>query len=251
MGGNVWEWVEDGPFSSSQKYLMGGSYLSGLSDLQSDHSASTQSAPFNSSSSDFGMRIATLNNPKNLSCFLSIGNPANASSIRGFGKVDYSFYIQQYEVTNSQYVEFLNSVDHLGNLGLYNALMSTDNINGGINRSFNTDLNKYIYSTKPNMNLKPVTFITYLSAIRYVNWISSENNITETGVYTITNNIVSSRLSTALYFLPNQNEWFKAAYYNPNLSTYSVYATSSNDQPQVAHIDDIGNGPLSTEAGNC
>ena len=251
QNGNVWEWVEDGPFSNSQKYLMGGSYLSGLSDLQSNHSASTQSAPFNSSSSDFGMRIATLNNPKNLSCFLSIGNPSNASSIRGFGKVDYSFYIQQYEVTNSQYVEFLNSVDPLGNLGLYNALMSTDNINGGINRSFNTDLNKYIYSTKSNMGLKPVTFITYLNAIRYVNWISSENNITETGVYTITNNIVSSRLSTADYFLPNQNEWFKAAYYNPDLSAYSVYATSSNDQPQVAHIDNIGNGPLSTEAGNC
>ena len=254
QNGNVWEWVEDGPFSSSQKYLMGGSYLSGPSDLQSSHSASAQSAPFNSSSSDFGMRIATLNNPKNLSCFLSIGHPANASSIRGFGKVDYSFYIQQYEVTNSQYVEFLNSVDPLGNLGLYNALMSTDNINGGINRIFNADLNKYIYSTKSNMGLKPVTFITYLNAIRYVNWISSsEINITETetGAYTITNNIVSPRSSTAPYFLPNQNEWFKAAYYNPNLSTYSVYATSSNDQPRVAHIDDMGNGPLSTEAGNC
>ena len=252
QNGNVWEWVEDGPFSSSQKYLMGGSYLSGLSDLQSDHSTSTQSAPFNSSSSDFGMRIATLNNPKNLSCFLAIGNPANVSSIRGFGKVDYSFYIQQYEVTNSQYILFLNSVDHLGNLGLYNALMTTDNINGGINRSFNTDLNKYIYSTKPNMDLKPVTFITYLNAIRYVNWISSSgSDTTETGAYTITNNIVSPRSSTAPYFLPNQNEWFKAAYYNPDLSAYSVYATSSNDQPQVAHIDNIGNGPLSTEAGNC
>ena len=252
QNGNVWEWVEDGPFSSSQKYLMGGSYLSGLSDLQSNHSASTQSAPFNSSSSDFGMRIATLNNPKNLSCFLAIGNPSNASSIRGFGKVDYSFYIQQYEVTNSQYVDFLNSVDPLDTLGLYNILMSADNINGGINRSFNTDLNKYIYSTKSNMGLKPVTFITYLNAIRYVNWISSsEINITETGAYTIANNIVSPRSSTAPYFLPNQNEWFKAAYYNPNLSTYSVYATSSNDQPRVAHIDDIGNGPLSTEAGNC
>ena len=104
------------------------------------------------------------------------------------------------------------------------------------------------------MGLKPVTFITYLNAIRYVNWISSsEINITETetGAYTITNNIVSPRSSTAPYFLPNQNEWFKAAYYNPDLSAYSVYATSSNDQPQVAHIDDMGNGPLSTEAGNC
>ena len=33
------------------------------------------------------------------------------------------------------------------------------------------------------------------------------------------------------YFIPSENEWYKAAYYNPSSGTYSTYATRSNIAP--------------------
>ena len=35
----------------------------------------------------------------------------------------------------------------------------------------------------------------------------------------------------ATYFLPTQNEWYKAAYYNPSAATYWTYPTQSNTAP--------------------
>ena len=40
-----------------------------------------------------------------------------------------------------------------------------------------------------------------------------------------------TRNPTARVFLPSENEWHKAAYYNPLTQTYFRYATSSNDMP--------------------
>jgi hypothetical protein len=38
-----------------------------------------------------------------------IGNPGNASDNTGFGAVGYAYHIGTYEVTNTQYAEFLNA----------------------------------------------------------------------------------------------------------------------------------------------
>ncbi len=39
------------------------------------------------------------------------------------------------------------------------------------------------------------------------------------------------RNTRALYFLPNENEWYKAAYYNPAGSNYFLYPTGSDSPP--------------------
>ena len=35
----------------------------------------------------------------------------------------------------------------------------------------------------------------------------------------------------ATYFIPSENEWYKAAYYNPTKGTYWAYPTQSNAAP--------------------
>ena len=52
--------------------------------------------------------------------FVTVGNPgnapdpANSGAVPGIGSINATFGLGTYEVTNSQYVEFLNSVDLTG-----------------------------------------------------------------------------------------------------------------------------------------
>ena len=40
-----------------------------------------------------------------------------------------------------------------------------------------------------------------------------------------------SRNTGATCFIPSENEWYKAAYFNPSNSTYWAYPTESNSTP--------------------
>ena len=40
-----------------------------------------------------------------------------------------------------------------------------------------------------------------------------------------------NRNAGATYFIPSENEWYKAAYFNPSNSTYWTYPTQSNSTP--------------------
>src|SRR5262245_2655677 len=62
-----------------------------------------------------------------------IGSPGNAADTTGFGAVAYGYQIGTYEVTNGQYVEFLNAKAASDPLGLYNTNMGSGP--GGITRS--------------------------------------------------------------------------------------------------------------------
>ena len=42
-------------------------------------------------------------------------------------------------------------------------------------------------------------------------------------------------------WIPSEDEWYKAAYYNGGTSTYSLYPTQSNTAPTVAAADASGN----------
>ena len=50
-----------------------------------------------------------------------------------------------------------------------------------------------------------------------------------------------TRNAGATYFIPSENEWYKAAYFNPSNSTYWTYPTQSNidaEQRAVGHRDE-------------
>jgi hypothetical protein len=58
-----------------------------------------------------GLRISTINNPNNYNNFIIIGDSGNLPDIsNGYGGVNYNYSIGKYEITNSNFIDFLNSV---------------------------------------------------------------------------------------------------------------------------------------------
>ncbi len=46
-----------------------------------------------------------------------------------------------------------------------------------------------------------------------------------------------TRNADATIFIPSEDEWYKAAYYDPTTSSYFQYPTSSNTAPSNAYVD--------------
>lgn len=176
-----------------------------------------------------------------------VGNSGNAADTTvmndgttGYGAVHYAYNIGTYDVTASQYVEFLNAKDSSGanTLGLYNTNMSQPAIAGISFNASNANGTKYgVISERGN---HPANYITWYNAIRFANWLNNGqgNGDTETGAYTLlggtptpSNGNSITRNAGATIFLPNENEWHKAAYYNPGTSSYFKYPTSSDTTP--------------------
>jgi formylglycine-generating enzyme required for sulfatase activity len=159
----------------------------------------------------------------------------NCSGDASCGSVGYAYYISKYEVTNAQYAEFLNAKAASDPLGLYNPVMGSDANNGGIVQSGSNG--SYTYSVKAGFASKPVTMVSFHDSLRFTNWLSNGQGSgdTETGAYTITaggiatNSITRNALATT--FLPSENEWYKAAFFDPATSSYFTYPTGSNTQP--------------------
>ncbi len=180
-----------------------------------------------------------------------VGNPGNtADPATGwlatgslYGAVGYAYNIGTYDVTNSQYVEFLNTKDATGTspLQLYNSGMSNATY-GGINyNAGNANGNKY--SVMSGDGNHPVNYVTWYDTLRFANWLNNGqgNGNTESGAYTLlggtptpSNGDSITRNAGATVFLPSENEWHKAAYYNPATSSYFTYPTSSNTPPTAS-----------------
>ncbi len=154
------------------------------------------------------------------------------------GSVNHAYLISKYDVTNSQYVAFLNAKDPTGAnaLSLYSSQMATDTANGGIGFAANQP-NGSKYSVILGHGDYPVISVSWFDAIRFANWLNNGqgNGDTETGAYTIAGGGLHGenikRSPTAKVFLPSEDEWYKAAYYNAASNSYYHYATSSNDVP--------------------
>ena len=179
-----------------------------------------------------------------------VGNP-NANDTTGYGGVSYAYNIGKYEVTNAQYTEFLNGVDPNGTnlLSLYISQMGFGF--GGIGFSpGNPSGSKYaVLSGRGNM---PVNFVSFWDACRFANWLGNGQGSadTENGAYTLTtdgmNNNTVTRNANWTWAVASENEWYKAAYYDPNKAGgagYWLYPTGSNNAPTAE-------GPPGTDATN-
>jgi formylglycine-generating enzyme required for sulfatase activity len=196
--------------------------------------------------------------------WVPIGNPGNAPDAAencgapGCGSVPYAYDIAKYEVTNAQYVEFLNAVAADDPNSLYDPAMASD-ARGGITRSGSPG--SYAYAVEAGHASKPVVFVSFWDALRFANWLDNGQPIgaqgpatTENGSYTITpqgsaaNTIV--RNPGLGVVLPDENEWYKAAYGSP-AGTWFDYPTGSNAAPSSdappggassANFYDLGGG---------
>lgn len=185
--------------------------------------------------------------------FVTVGDPGNPSD-GGMGSVSYEFQMGQCEITNDQYAEFLNAVaaeDNWTLVGsnvepLFAPGMQSD-ARGGIRR--HGEQGAYTYSVKPLMGNKPVIYVSFLSACRYCNWLHNGKPrprcrrimeaTTEDGAYDLTdraqiltNSIV--RKAGANYAIPTEDEWVKAAYYDPTKSGgggYWMFGTKHDEDP--------------------
>jgi len=154
------------------------------------------------------------------------------------GSVPYAYEISQYEVTNAQYAEFLNAVAASDPLGLYHPSMDADATAGGITRS-GAD-GSYAYAAKAGFENKPVVYVTFYDALRFANWLNNGEGSadTETGSYTITAEGISlntiARNEGATVVVPSENEWYKAAYYDPAGPGYYEYPARTSTQTGCA-----------------
>lgn len=191
----------------------------------------------------FAMSMQTWASSPQLISITDINNPhdLNMGDKYGYGRVEQPYRIAEREVSNSQYVAFLNAVAASDPFELYNEQMGS-HPRGGIERHGKPG--EYTYTVKPALAEQPVVFVSLLSATRYCNWLSCEQ--TETGVYTITTDKRFDDVFTepamgdlnrldqpTLYHLPDRDQWYKAGYYDPKTQTYrritddNVHAPSS------------------------
>lgn len=175
-------------------------------------------------------------------------DPLNTGLIDTIGTVEETYLISRNEVTNAQYVEFLNAVASTDSNGLFSPNMES-NPRGGIVRTGMSG--SFAYSTKPNMEDKPVNYVSYLDAMRFVNWLqngqpsgSQSSSTTESGAYLISDGLSETRMMGADFFIPSENEWYKAAYHQPASAggdgdDYWLYPTATNSVPSVATADSV------------
>jgi formylglycine-generating enzyme required for sulfatase activity len=166
--------------------------------------------------------------------WVTVGDPNNADDTHGdgYGGVDYTYRISKHEVTNAQYAEFLNAVDPTGanSLSLYNSNMSSD-ARGGINLNGGA-ANGSKYEIKSGRDNNPVVYTSFFDAMRFVNWLENGQGSgdTESGVYTIGSGTDETRNPNATFFIPSEDEWYKAAYYDPS-GVYYDYPTGTDTEP--------------------
>ncbi len=183
-----------------------------------------------------------------------IGNPGNAPDPLNItqvapmiGRVDYVYRIATTEVTNAQYAAFLNAVDPNGvnPNAIYHNFMGQFVV-GGITLTPGAPAGDK-YRLKPSMSDKPINYVNFRSAMRFINWLHNGQGAggTESGAYTVGDGSTEVRSANARFFLPSENEWYKAAYHHPaadggDSDDYWLYPTRTNVHPIPATANAVG-----------
>jgi len=159
--------------------------------------------------------------------FVTVGNPGNRNDTTGYGGVPYSYRIGKYTISQNQ-------IDAATRSGL-------QNVTAG---AWSGD--------------KPAAYITWYEAAAYVNWLNTSQGYRPAYNLTYTNgswimalwptspdsngNVAWTyggtnlyRSANCVYFLPSENEWYKAAYYDPTKNAgsggYWQYPTRTDTLP--------------------
>jgi len=148
--------------------------------------------------------------------FVTIGNAGNAADTANggvYGDVAYTYQISATEVTIA---EFTASGAGSGNENYWND------------------------GTRTVGTAAPASYVSLYEAMKYCNYITSGDvnsgyYSTSDGGATYQANALSHDAYAAAngltYFVPTDDEWYKAAYYKPDNSGYSLYANGTDTTP--------------------
>ena len=209
--------------------------------------------------------------------------PSGESGCQTVGGVGYSYEIGEFEITVAQYVAFLNTVDPDGTnrSGLYVENMSPSRWPkyGSIRRSTGDGVGagKHYSVAYPEWADKPICFVNFPRAASFVNALTNGQLLsrtqssvggfqvftyqvrlstqTEEGMYDLRDRSRATRTRSTGFVIPSQNEWIKAAYFDPRgggTFSYWEYPTGPFQAPHASSLDangDVVNAatqPLST-----
>ena len=154
--------------------------------------------------------------------FLPINDPGNKSDeerprVGSHGAVDYIFEIARDRVSNTHYCTFLNDVAQREDPhGLYNPGMRIQRAGPEAGK------NTFHYTPHPEAGDLAVTCVSWFDAARYCNWLHGGE--TERGAYTLSESETAvPRTGEARAFLPTEDEWYKASYYDPRRKNYAAF----------------------------
>jgi formylglycine-generating enzyme required for sulfatase activity len=228
QGGNLWERV-DGAVATNG-HIRGGAFNDGGPQFMLATASSF--VPAGTEINFVGFRVARILPP-----FVVVGDPGNDDDDTGHGAVDYVYEIATTEVTKREYTEFLNAVAATDPNGLYHSSMAIDQI--GSSGSFTYETQQSV----PFFADEAVAYVSIFDAMRFANWLhngrpsgAQGETTTEDGAYTLGGAPGSeTRNPDARYFIPSEDEWYKAAYYDASLAGgtggYYEYPTRSDTEP--------------------
>lgn len=165
--------------------------------------------------------------------FVHVAPPSVTLPLAQCTQPAHDFEISQYEVTNTAYASFLNAVASQGDPHHLYSPLQTSHFWGGILRAQEGD--RYRYSVKPGYEKLPVTFVSWMDAARFINWLhfgrpSGRQTLGVTegsdqlGAYnTVGPAVPISRNPSATYFLPTCGEWVVAGFYDPRQHALTRY----------------------------
>jgi formylglycine-generating enzyme len=159
--------------------------------------------------------------------FVTIGNAGNVSDIVGSpshcGAVSYNYRIGQYEVTNAQWNTFTTAAG---------APTGTDGYNSG---------SAYDTSAHFTGAQQPTNDVSWYEAAQFCNYLTSGDKSKGAYLFSGSNATPGTFLSIdrtaaqatygTIYVIPTEDEWYKAAYYKPDGSGYSLYANGTGIAP--------------------
>ena len=164
--------------------------------------------------------------------FVSISQTNNAADTTGYGAVPYNYRVGTYEISQLQ-------ITKATQVGMANV------------------------SAGAWTNNQPAANLSWYEAAAFVNFLNTNSGKTAAydlsfsdGSWSMTLQSSSNawtaggtnlyRNKDAYYFLPSDNEWYKAAYYNPSGTNYFLYPTASSSVPTA-----VASGTTSGTAVYC
>lgn len=176
--------------------------------------------------------------------FVNIGDTNNAADTTGYGAVPYTYRVGSYEISQNNITSATASGMSNVTAGAWTGNQSAANM-------------------------------SWYEAAAFVNWLNTSTGKTAAYDLTFSNGVWSMALwsseqawtaggtnlyrnKDAVYFLPSENEWYKAAYFNPDGINYFLYPTASSTAPiavgsgtnadSAVYLQTVGHGPAGVEA---